>query len=61
VNHYGFYISFQFIFFIDMNFELVPGTFFSQSSRSFTGADRLRRLEQMVGKDGWNEWKRCLE
>ncbi len=34
-----------------MNFELVPGTFFSQSSRSFTGADRLRRLEQMVGKD----------
>jgi hypothetical protein len=34
------------------NFELVPGTCFFHSSRSFTGAVRLRRLEQMVGANG---------
>jgi hypothetical protein len=43
--------------FFMMNFELVPGTCFFHSSRSFTGAVRLRRLEQMVGKYGWGEWK----
>jgi hypothetical protein len=38
--------------FFVMNFELVLGTCFKGPSLV-----RLRRLEQMVGKDGWNEWK----
>ena len=49
------------LFFFMMNFELVPGTCFVHSSRSFTGAIRLRRLEQMVGTDGWKIWLERME
>jgi hypothetical protein len=43
-------------FFYD-EFRVDAWDMFLSRLKSFTGAVRLRRLEQMVGKDGGNEWK----